>query len=315
MFEDWKMITALAGGVGAARFLQGLVKNVLSEKLTIIVNTGDDIEFHGLHVSPDLDIVMYTLAGIVDEEKGWGIKNDTFNCLKMLTTYGQKPWFNLGDKDLATSIERTRLLGEGHSLSEVTGFLCKSFKLKMRLLPMTDAKFGTMILTDKGKMHFEEYMVKRGAEDKVLGVEFEPVEAVMPATGVIDAIMQSTGVVICPSNPIVSIGTILSIKNVRDALKKTRATIVGVSPIIGGATVKGPADKLMRGLGLEVSAYGVASLYKDFLDGFVIDSLDRNQKKQIEKLGIRVQVTNTAMKNIDDKTRLAKTVLDMIANQ
>ena len=309
------MIAALAGGVGAARFLQGLVKNVPPDKLTIIVNTGDDIEFCGLHVSPDLDIVMYTLAGIVDEEKGWGIKDDNFNCLKMLTTYGHEAWFNLGDKDFATSIERTRLLREGYSLSEVTSFLCKSFKLKMRILPMTDNKFETMILTDKGKMHFEEYLVKRGAEDQVLGVEFEPVDTAMPAKGVIDAIMQSNGVVICPSNPIVSIGTILSIKNIRDALRKTTATIVGVSPIVGGAAIKGPADKLMRGLGLDVSAYGVASLYRDFLDGFVIDSVDGNQKKQIEELGIRVHVTETIMKTFDDKKRLAKTVLNMIMNR
>src|SRR4030042_4629196 len=301
------MITALAGGVGAARFLQGLVKNVQPDKVTIIVNTGDDIGFHGLHVSPDLDIVMYTLAGIIDEEKGWGIKDDTFNCLKMLAQYGHEVWFNLGDKDLATSIERTRLLREGYSLSEVTSFLCKSFKLKMRILPMTDSKFETMILTDKGKMHFEEYLVKRGAEDLVLGVEFEPVDTATPAKGVIDAIMQSKGVVVCPSNPIVSIGTILSIKSIRDALRKPNATVVGVRPIVGGATIKGPADKLMRGLGLDVSAYSVASLYKDFLDGFVIDSVDGNQEEQIEALGIRVYVTNTIMKTLDDKTRLAKT--------
>ena len=309
------MITALAGGVGAARFLQGLVKNVPPDKLTIIVNTGDDIGFHGLHVSPDLDIVMYTLAGIIDEEKGWGIKDDTFNCLKMLAQYGHEVWFNLGDKDLATSIERTRLLREGHSLSEVTSFLCKSFKLEMKILPMTDSKFETMILTDKGKMHFEEYLVKRGAEDQVLGVEFEPVDTATPAKGVIDAIMQSNGVIICPSNPIVSIGTILSIKSIRDALRKTNATVVGVSPIVGGATIKGPADKLMRGLGLDVSACGVASLYKDFLDGFVIDSVDGNQQKQIEELGIRVHVTNTIMKTLNDKTRLARTVLSMIMNR
>src|SRR4030065_1992703 len=287
------MITALAGGVGAAQLLQGLVRNMPEESLTIIVNTGDHIDFHGLHVSPDLDIVMYTLANIVDEVKGWGIKDDTFNCLKMLAQYGHEIWFNLGDKDFATSIERTRLLREGHSLSEVTSFLCKSFKLEMKILPMTDSKFETMILTDKGKMHFEEYLLKRGAEDQVLGVEFEPADTATPAKGVIDAIMQSKGVVICPSNPIVSIGTILSIKIIRDALRKTNATVVGVSPIVGGATIKGPADKLMRGLGLDVSACGVASLYKDFLDGFVIDSVDGNQKEQIEALGIRVHVTNT----------------------
>jgi LPPG:FO 2-phospho-L-lactate transferase len=309
------MIAALAGGVGAARFLQGLVKNVPPDKLTIIVNTGDDIEFHGLHVSPDLDIVMYTLAGIVDEEKGWGIKDDTFNCLKMLTTYGHEAWFNLGDKDFATSIERTRLLREGLSLSEATRFLCKSLKLNVRILPMTDDKFETYVSTDRGRMHFEEYLVRRGAKDQVHGVEFEGVENAVPAEGVVDAIMQSDGIIVCPSNPVVSIGTILSLKGIRDALSRTNATIVGISPIVKGVTIKGPADKLMRGLGLDVSAYGVALLYKDFLDGFVMDTVDEGQRERIEKLGLKVCVTNTIMKNLDDKVRLAKTVLDMLGKE
>jgi LPPG:FO 2-phospho-L-lactate transferase len=258
---------------------------------------------------------MYTLAGIVDEEKGWGIKDDTFNCLKMLTTYGHEAWFNLGDKDFATSIERTRLLREGLSLSEVTGFLCKSFKLNMRILPMTDNKFETYVSTDGGRMHFEEYLVRRGAKDQVHGVEFEGVENAVPAEGIVDSIMQSDGIIVCPSNPIVSIGTILSLKGIRDALSRTNAIIVGISPIVKGATIKGPADKLMRGLGLDVSAYGVALLYKDFLDGFVIDTQDENQREQIEKLGLRVCVTNTIMKNLDDKVRLAKTVLDILGKE
>jgi len=306
------MITALAGGVGAARFLQGLVKNVPPDKLTIIVNTGDDIGFHGLHVSPDLDIVMYTLAGIVDEEKGWGIRDDTFNCLKMLATYGHEAWFNLGDRDFATSIERTRLLREGFSLSEVTSFLCKSLNLEQRILPMTDNKFETYVLIDGGRVHFEEYLVRRGAKDQVHGVEFEGVENAVPAEGVVGSIMQSDGIIVCPSNPIVSIGTILSLKGIRDALSRTNAIIVGISPIVKGVTIKGPADKLMRGLGLDVSAYGVALLYKDFLDGFVIDTQDENQRERIEKLGLRVCVTDTIMKSLGDKARLAKVVLDMI---
>lgn len=306
------MITALAGGVGAARFLQGLIRHVSQDELTIIVNTGDDFEFHGLHVSPDLDIVMYTLAGVVDEGKGWGIKDDTFNCLKMLEQYGHETWFNLGDKDFATSIERTKLLREGYTLSNVTSLLCKSFNLKMRIIPMTDSKFETIISTDKGKMHFEEYLIKREAADQVLSVDFAGVERALPAKGVIEAISESDGIIVCPSNPIVSIGTILSLKGIRDTLNSTTAIIAGISPIVGGATIKGPADKLMRGLGFEVSAYGVASLYRDFLDGFVIDKADENQKEQIEKLGVSVSVTNTIMKTLDDKSRLARTVLDMI---
>ena len=306
------MITTLAGGVGAAKFLQGLIKVVPPSKTTVIVNTGDDIDFHGLHVSPDLDIIMYTLAGVVDEEKGWGIKNDTFNCLKMLEQYGQETWFHLGDRDLATSIRRTYLLRMGFSLSQASDSLRKSFNLEENLLPMTDSEFRTYILTDFGRIHFEEYLIKRQAKGKVLGVDFEGADKAIPAKGVLEAIEESDGIIISPSNPIVSIGTILSVKGIRNALRQTKATIVGVSPIVGGATIKGPADKLMRGLGLDVSAYGVVLLYKDFLDGFVIDALDESLQERIEGLGLRVSVTNTIMKSLDDKTRLAKTVLDLI---
>jgi LPPG:FO 2-phospho-L-lactate transferase len=306
------MITVLAGGVGAAKFLQGLVKIIPSKKVAVIVNTGDDIDFHGLHVSPDLDIIMYTLAGLVDEQKGWGIKNDTFNCLKMLEHYGQETWFNLGDKDLATSIRRTLLLKEGYTLTQATHFLSNSLHLEEKLLPMTDDKFQTYILTDTGRTHFEEYLIKRQAKDQVSGVEFEGADKATPANGVLEAIEESDGIIIAPSNPIVSIGTIISVRGIRGALKKTNAKIAGISPIVGGATIKGPADKLMHGLGLEVSAYGVAKLYEDFLDAFLVDTVDKNLKARIEALGIRVVVTNTIMKNLKDKTRLAKTVLDTV---
>ena len=260
------MITALAGGVGAARFLQGLVKAVAEDKVTVIVNTGDDIKLHGLHISPDIDIVTYTLAGIVDKEKGWGIRSDTFRCLEMLRKYGHEGWFNLGDMDLATHINRTYLLGRGLKLSEITEMHRSALGLKVRILPMSDDRFETHIVTDKGKMHFQEYLVKRGAADAVLGVSFEGVEDARPAPGVIDSIMNSSAVVVCPSNPIVSIGTILAVRVVRDALRETEAKIAAISPIVGGAPIKGPADKLMQGLGLEVSASSVAELYRDFLD-------------------------------------------------
>ena len=306
------MITALAGGVGAAKFLKGLIRHVSQDRLTIVVNTGDDFIFHGLHVSPDLDIIMYTLAGIVDEEKGWGIKDDTFNCLKLLQHYGHETWFNLGDKDFATSIERTRLLQEGHNLSDVTNLLCTSFDLRIRLIPMTHDKFETFISTREGKMHFEEYLVKRGAASQVQDVDYHGVEQALPTDGVSEAILNSSGIIVCPSNPIVSIGTILSLRGIKDLLKTSKAKIVGISPIVGGSPVKGPADKLMKGLGIEVSAFGVATLYKDFLDGFVIDKVDEDEKTKIEKLGISVLVTNTIMKTLDDKSRLALAVLDMI---
>jgi LPPG:FO 2-phospho-L-lactate transferase len=304
------MITALAGGVGAARFLQGLVQVVPEKEVTVIVNTGDDIELYGLHISPDIDIVMYTMAGIVAEEKGWGIRGDTFQCLETLQKYGQETWFKLGDKDLATHIHRTALMKNGFTLTEVTSKLCRGLGLDVKILPMTNDRFATRIATDKGTVHFQEYLVKKGAQDKVMNVAFEGVETAKPAPGVVESILGSDTVVVCPSNPIVSIGTILSVKNVRDALKKTQAKVVAVSPIVGGHPIKGPADKLMSGLGLEVSAYSVAKLYQDFLDVFIIDQVDLAEKKRIEDLGLHVIATNTIMKTLEDKIKLARTALE-----
>ena len=304
------MITALAGGVGAARFLTGLVKLVNEEDLSIIVNTGDDIELFGLHVSPDVDIVTYTLAGIVDEEKGWGIKGDTFHCLEALRRLNQEVWFALGDRDLATHIFRTNLLKGGRKLSEVTAEVARALGLKMAILPMTDDKFETRILTANGSLHFQEYLVKRGSKDKVLGVEFLGADNAKPAAGVIDAVMNAKLVIVCPSNPVVSIGSILAVKGVRDALKQTNAKKVAISPIVAGAPIKGPADKLLRGLGLEVSAYSVAKLYADFLDTFILDTADSAEKEKIEKLGVEVKVANTIMRTFEDKVRLAETVIE-----
>jgi len=303
------MITALAGGVGAARFLQGLVKVVPEEEITVIVNTGDDIELYGLHISSDIDIIMYTLAGIVDEEKGWGLRGDTFHCLDMLRKYGHETWFNLGDRDFATHIYRTHLLRSELPLSEVTKTLCQNLGLKVKILPMTDDKFETKIVTPRGIMHFQEYLVKRKAQDEVVDILLEGAKEAKPAPGVVDSILNAEAVVICPSNPIVSIGTILSLKDIRKALEKTKAKVAAVSPIVGGSPVKGPADKLMRGLGLDVSAYAVAHIYRDFLDAFVIDQADRTEKEQIERLGLRVVVTDSIMRSLDDKVRLARVTL------
>jgi LPPG:FO 2-phospho-L-lactate transferase len=304
------MITALAGGVGAARFLTGLVKLFNGKDLSIIVNTGDDIELFGLHISPDVDIVTYTLAGIVDEDKGWGIRGDTFNCLEALRKFGREAWFNLGDMDFATHILRTDLLKNGFKLSDVTAKISHALGLDVTILPMTDDKFETRIMTDIGSIHFQEYLVKREAKDEVLGVEFLGAESANPAPGVVESIRDSQLLVICPSNPIVSIGTILAVNGVRDAVRHTGAKKVAISPIIAGAPVKGPADKLLRGLGFEVSAYSVAKLYADFLDTFILDTADAAEKGRIEKLGIEVKVTNTIMKSLQDKIELARTVLE-----
>ena len=304
------MITALAGGVGAAKFLTGLATLVKQEDLSVIVNTGDDIELFGLHISPDIDIVAYTLAGIVDERKGWGIKDDSFHCLEMLKKYGLETWFSLGDRDLATHIHRSDLLRKGFTLSQVTNEFVQALGLKVKLFPMTNDKFETRIRTNKGLVHFEEYLVRNQAKDEVVGTEFVGANAAKPAMGVVEAIMNSRLIIVCPSNPIVSIGTILAVNGVKDALQRTNAKVVAVSPIVAGAPIKGPADKLFRGLGLEVSAFGVAKLYADFADVFVIDVLDVEQKSRIEDLGFKVKVTNTVMKSFADKVRLAKIVLE-----
>lgn len=306
-----KQITCLAGGVGAARFLKGLVNVVPEKQITVVVNTGDDMVLHGLHISPDIDIIMYTLAGRVDEEKGWGVRGDTFNCLEMLEEYKRETWFNLGDKDLATHIYRTYLLNTGYSLSEVTAKISRTLRLRVKVVPMTNDKLQTKIVTDVGTIHFQEYLVKREARDEVIDVVFEGAKEAQPAPGVINSVLNADTVIICPSNPIVSIGTILSLKNIRRALNETSAKVIAISPIVGGAPIKGPADKLMRGLGLEVSASSVARLYQDFLDFFILDRVDIAEKEKIEKLGPKTFTTNTIMKTLRDKISLAKAALEL----
>lgn len=302
-------ITALAGGVGAARFLTGLARIVKPEDLTIIINTGDDINLFGLHISPDIDIVTYTLVGIVDEAKGWGIKDDTFHALTTLKTLGVDTWFNLGDRDLATHIYRTNRLRQGATLTEVTDEIRIKLGLKTCLLPMSNDHFETKIKTPQGTMHFEEYFVKHQCKLHFLAAEFDGQATAKPAPGVLDALFEADLVIVCPSNPVVSVGTILSIAGVRDALLRTKARVVAISPIVAGATIKGPADKMLNGLGVEVSAFGVAQFYADFLDAIVIDSRDAAEQTRIAKLGLAVNVTNTVMKTVDDKVALATAVL------
>ncbi len=304
------MIVVLAGGVGAARFLEGLVQVVPQERLTVIVNTGDDRDFYGLHVSPDLDIVMYTLAGIVDEAHGWGIRNDTYNTMQQLTRYGNEDWFMLGDRDLATHIHRTSMLRQGKTLSEVTDELRRQFGLNIRILPMSDQPVATHIQTPIGLLHFQEYMVKRRCADEVLDVAFVGVNESQPAPGVLDAIKDAEAILIAPSNPIVSIGSILAVPGIHDMLHEAGGMVVAVSPIVGGAPIKGPADKLMRGLGMEVSAVGVARCYRDFLDVLVIDEQDAHLLSRIEDLGIPTVATNTIMRDSAAKAALARKVLE-----
>jgi LPPG:FO 2-phospho-L-lactate transferase len=303
------MIVVLAGGVGAARFLQGVVQVVPQEQLTVIVNTGDDRDFYGLHVSPDIDIVLYTLAGIVDEAHGWGIRGDTYNTMQQLTRYGNEDWFLLGDHDLATHIHRTNLLRQGKTLSEVTDNLRAHLELNLRVLPMSDQPIATHIQTPAGLLHFQEYMVKRRCADEVQDVVFVGASEARPAPGVLDALKQADAILLAPSNPIVSIGSILAVPGIHDMLHEASGMIVAVSPLIGGAPIKGPADKLMSGLGMEVSAVGVARCYRDFLDVMVIDNQDAHLIAEIEDLGIPAISTDTIMRDNATKAALARRVL------
>ncbi len=303
-------VTALAGGVGAARFLTGLVQHINPADLTVIANTGDDIKLFGLHISPDVDIVTYTLAGIVDEAKGWGIKGDTFHFLEALKGYGVDAWFNIGDRDLATHIYRTTQLGQGKTLAEVTTEISRRLGLKNKILPMSNTHFQTKIKTHIGTMNFEEYFVKHRFQLEILGIEFDGADSATAAPGVLEAILQANLVVVCPSNPLVSVGTILSVKGVRDALRQTSARVVGVSPIVEGKAIKGPADHMLRAMGFEASTAGVAGLYSDFMDVFVIDEKDFAEAPRVKALGVEVIIADTVMRSLADKTALAKIVLD-----
>lgn len=303
-------VVVLAGGVGAARFLEGVVQAVEPARVTAIVNTGDDAEFYGLTVSPDVDIVLFTLAGIVEPSQGWGIRNDTFNTLDMLDKLGRERWFLLGDRDLAVHIHRTELLRQGKTPSEVTDDLRRRLGLSVRIIPMSDQPVRTTIRTPDGWLPFQEYFVRRRAQDEVLEIRYAGAESAQPAPGLLEAIAGASAVLISPSNPLVSVGTILALPGVRDALRATAARIVGVSPIVGGATIKGPADRMMRGLGMEVSAAGVARAYKDFLDVLVIDRQDAELAPRVEAEGVRAVVADTIMRDLDVKRALARLCLE-----
>jgi len=308
------MITALGGGVGAAKFLRGLSKVINGESLTVIVNTGDDISISGLKISPDIDIVIYWLSNIVDRKKGWGIRDDTFSCLEALTKFGLEDWFNLGDRDIATHIYRTYLRGKGFKPSEITDRIAKALDVgNIKILPMTDEDVETWILTDEGEMHFQEYLVKKQMKPTVKSVFIRGIEKANPAPGVIDAIEESRLIIICPSNPIISIGPILKIIKIREALQRTKARIIAISPLVGGKPLKGPADRLMKGIGLEVSSTQVAKLYKDFIDGMVIDEKDALEETAIKQLGIELFVLDTIMNEDEKAEQVAKQVLKLSA--
>jgi LPPG:FO 2-phospho-L-lactate transferase len=305
-------ITALAGGIGASKLLLGLTSVMPPEDITIIVNTGDDIELFGLRICPDIDTVTYTLAGVINEDNGWGLKGDTFQCLQWLARYGEATWFNVGDWDLAAHIFRTNQLRNGRSLSEVTDSIRRALGGCATILPMTDAYTPTRVVTDEGEMHFQEYFVRRRCEPRVLGVRFDNIEFAEPAPGVVSAILEADAVIICPSNPFISIGPILAVPGVREALRETRATVAAITPIIGGKALKGPAADMLRDLGHEVSASAVAEMYDDLLDVFILDETDAERTGDVQALSMRVFCTDTVMNTLDDKQRLARWVLEML---
>lgn len=309
-------IAALAGGVGAARFLRGLVRAVPAEDVVIVGNTGDDEVFHGLHVSPDLDTVTYTLAGAVGTP-GWGLAGDTFRTLEAYERYGEPTWFRLGDADLATHLYRTSRLREGASLTEVTAEITLAWEVKAKLLPMSDDRVATVIDVGGAEgppvgMAMQEWFVRERAEPPVAGVRFEGAARARPGPGVLDALAEADAIVLCPSNPVISVGPILALPGVRDALRARRAQVVAVSPIIRGATVKGPADRLMAAAGIEVSCAGVASIYADICGTLLVDESDADRAGDVEAQGVRATAAPILMRDAAGATELARRALDAL---
>ena len=306
------MILALTGGTGGAKLVQGLAAEIDPADLTIICNTADDAIFHGLYVSPDIDTIVYTLAGLNDEEKGWGLTGESFVALEQLRCLGEEVWFNLGDKDLATHILRTDLLRQGVPLSEVTQRIRTALDVKSEILPMSDDRVETRIVTAGGELSFQEYFVRERWAPEVKRVFFAGIYESKPAPRLLQAIGNAAGIVICPSNPVTSIGPILAVPGIRQALREARGKIVGVSPIIAQLAVSGPAHTLMTVNDLEPSVNGVAKGYDDFLDVLMIDREDQYLQDDIKKLGVEPFSADIRMKSLADKQRLARQVLALL---
>lgn len=303
-------VVALAGGTGAAKLIRGLAACVPPADLTIVGNTGDDTEVWGLHVSPDLDTVTYALAGLLDVARGWGRLSETFHCLDAMTTLGQPTWFRLGDRDLAIHLHRTQALRTGRSLSAFAAEVTKALGIAARIIPMSDDPVRTRVRTPEGWLAFQEYFVRERARVKVLDVVYEGAELARPAPGVLDAIRIADVVVVCPSNPVTSVGPILAVPGIVDALSTTRARIVAVSPIVGGAAVTGPAVDLMRARALAVSAAGVASAYAPWLRILVIDRTDAAETRAVEALGVRTVLADVIMTDASREIALARSVIE-----
>jgi LPPG:FO 2-phospho-L-lactate transferase len=305
------MITVLTGGTGGAKFVDGLRYVIPPEQLTIIVNTGDDLEWWGLYVSPDVDSITYVLAGILSGERGWGVRGDTFHCLHAMKDLGEPAWFSVGDRDLAVHLLRTKMLAQGSTLSEFTRVIAEKLGLHSRILPMSDQRVQTLIDTPTGELSFEEYFVKRWYQDPVNAVRFVGASETIPAPGVIEAIISAQAVLIAPSNPVTSIGPILAVPGIREALASTSAPVVAVSPIIGNAAVSGPAANLMAAQGLEVSIRGVAEADKDFLDMLVADPIDSELARTMTTGKFQVHCNNIIMRTLEERAGVARTALTL----
>ena len=301
-------VVALAGGVGAARFLDGLTRVIAPERVFIIGNTADDAEIHGLHISPDLDTVTYTLAGTANPQHGWGIRGDSFRCLEALGRLGADTWFQLGDVDLATHLYRTRRLRQGATLTDVTSEIARALNVRSPIVPMSNERVRTRICTPSGELEFQTYFVKRRARDRVTAMHFEGASEASAAPGVLDAIANADAIILCPSNPFISIGPILAIPGIREALQDRRENVAAISPIVGGRALKGPAAKMMRSMQMRSSAAEVAKLYDDFAGVFVLDEVDRKQAAHVAALGLRPVVTNTIMRGLRERKALARVV-------
>ena len=304
-------VLALAGGVGGAKLALGLARLLSPQELTIVVNTGDDETFHGLHVSPDLDTVMYTLAGPANPETGWGVAGDTFNTLTQLARYGASTWFSLGDKDMATHIRRTQLLNQGYTLSQVTQELCRALGVEHPVVPMSDQPLRTRALTDEGELALQAYFVQRKCEPRLHAIRFEGTENAHMSPQFREALQSSGILIFCPSNPLISIDPILAVPGAREAIGDFPGARVAVSPIVGGEALRGPAAKMLQELGEEVSCVGVARRYAGLCDIFIIDTVDGYHAPQIEALGMQVAVANTVMHTEEEKVHLARAVLEL----
>ncbi len=307
------MICVLSGGTGGAKFVDGLRQVMPAEEIIIVVNTGDDLLWWGLYVSPDIDSIAYVLSGMLSRERGWGVKGDTFLCLQAMGQLGEPTWFHTGDRDLAMHLLRSRLLAEGKTLSEATKIICDKLGVKARVLPMSNSRVETRVDTPIGELSFEEYFVQRWYQDPVNSVRFAGASDAEAAPGVIDAITTADAVLFAPSNPITSIGPILAVPGIREALQRARGKIAAISPIVGNAPVAGPAGILMQAQGLPCSIAGVAQAYEDFLDVLICDTRDAKNAEALRKSGLRVHCAQTIMRRAEDKAALAREVLDFIA--